>query len=341
MKNKLDSVESTATVASTGAILLGSVYSVDGYYPGRLVRIVTHIHQDHIIGLRESIKESAFLIATPLTIELLEAMGYRIPDSKKLPLNYGQESSILGERVKLLKSNHIPGSAQVQVELPNGMLVGYTGDFKLPSTPIMKDLDILVIDATYGSPSQSRPWQNEVEDLLVDIVKDALAKGPVVIYGYHGKLQEVMLLLRSRGIDAPFVLPLKIYKMTRVLVKHGYAIDNYYLENTREAYEIMRDSWYIYFKHAMSKPRLSIEPTTKSIRIILTGRELTTPFRQIDPKTYIVSYSSHADFNQLLEYVREAKPKLLVVDGFRGGAAASDFAAIVTRKYNIKAIVKP
>ncbi len=329
-------------VASTGAILLGSVYSVDGYYPDRIVRIVTHIHYDHLIGLERSIRESALIAGTPLTLALLEVMGYKIPASKKLPLDYNKRISVAGEELELIRSNHIPGSAQVLVELPDGTRLGYTSDFKLPSTPIMKDLDVLVVDATYGHPEWVRPWQEEIEQLLVDIVLDALSRAPVAVYGYHGKLQEVMILLRAHKVDAPFILPPKIYRMTRILQEYGYPITDCYLEGTPEAGEIMRTGWYIYFQH-ISKLRTStpVAGARRPIRIILTGWELREPYRMKDSNTYIVSYSGHADYNQLIRYIQEAKPKLLIVDGYRGGEAAEAFAQSVRRRLGIPTIVQP
>ena len=336
MLEQLKKLLRLANISDKGAILLGENFAVDGPAQ-RLVRVVTHIHADHIIGLENSIRYSAFILATPITHDLLKAMGYRIPPSKELRLEVGSKIRIGDEMLVFRKANHIPGSVQVEVEI-NEYCVGYTSDFKLPGTHIMKDLDVLVIDATYGYKEWNRPWQEEIEELLVDIVVDGLVRGPVHIFGYHGKLQEVMILLRERGLDVPFIAPKRVYDMARVLIGYGYNLDPILLENTREANEVVKDNWYVFFEHTSRSTRIKCRNCT---RILLTGWEFREPFRKIDGNTWIVSFSDHADFRQLVEYVKEAHPKLLVVDRFRGGNAASYFAEYVRRKLGIPAIALP
>ncbi len=325
-----------ARVTRQGAILLGDNTSIDGHEPGRSTRVVTHIHSDHVTGLRKSIKECSMVVATPITHEMLRVLGYRVPEPKKLPLEYGVTVSIDGEKLTLLRSNHIPGTAQVLVETEDGDRLLYTSDFKLPGTPIVRDADAIVVDATYGRADWMRPWQEEVEDLLADIVRDALALGSVGVFGYHGKLQEVMLVLRSRGIDAPFVAPRRVYQLTMVLKRHGYPIGDILLQGTREAQEVMRDGWYIYFGHILSRNKAPCRT-----RLILSGWEFREPFRRLGPGEWLIAFSDHADFRQLVSYIDEARPKLVIVDGFRGGSAALEFAKYVRRRLGIAAITSP
>jgi len=336
MLEQLKKLLRLANISDKGAILLGESFAIDGPAQ-RFVRVVTHIHADHIIGLENSIRYSAFILATPITHDLLKAMGYRIPPSKELRLEIGSKIRIGDEILVFHKANHIPGSVQVEIEI-DGYNVGYTGDFKLPGTYIMRGLDVLVIDATYGYKEWSRPWQEEIEELLVDIVIDALVRGPVHIFGYHGKLQEVMILLRERGLDVPFIAPKRVYDMARVLISYGYNLDPILLENTYEANEAMKGNWYVFFEHMSKSSRMKCRNCT---RIILTGWEFKEPFRKVRGDTWIVSFSDHADFRQLVEYVEEAHPKLLIVDKFRGGSAASYFADYVRRKLGIPALALP
>jgi len=325
-----------ARVTARGAVLLGETSTIDGHEQGRTIRVVTHIHSDHVLDLRRSIRECGMVVATPITHEMLRVLGYRIPPFKSVPVEYGNTLNIDGEKLTLLRSNHIPGTAQVLVETAEGDRLLYTSDFKLPGTPIVRDADVVVVDATYGYTEWMRPWQEEVEGLLVDIVKDALALGPVGIFGYHGKLQEVMLILRSYGIDAPFIAPRRVYQLTMVLKKHGYAIGDILLHGTREAREAMRDGWYIYFAHMRAKNHAPCKT-----KLILSGWEFREPFRRIGAGEWLVAFSDHADFRQLVNYIDEARPKLVIVDGYRGGRAAVEFAKYVRRRLGIPAITSP
>nr|MEB3816742.1 MBL fold metallo-hydrolase [Desulfurococcales archaeon] len=192
-----------ASVTRRGAILLGSLVEADGF-AGRLLRVVTHAHEDHTIGLSSSIRRALFVIATPTTYRFLEVLGKHVPDHKRLELPYSKPVEVEDESITLLRARHIAGSAQVMVE-GRDYRVGYTGDFKMPGTSPMMDLDVLVLDATYGSPMSQRRWSEwDALAALLSLVERGLREGTVYIYGFNGKLQEVMVELRLRGIEEPF-----------------------------------------------------------------------------------------------------------------------------------------
>jgi len=305
-----------ASVAKSGAILLGENFTVDGHYP-RLVRVVTHIHSDHIMGLERSVRECSLIVGTDYTMELLDIMGYRVPSEKALPLGYWKTVDILGERLTLIPSRHIVGSSQVLVE---GLdyRVGYTSDFKMPGTPPMGGLDVLVIDATYGSPHLQRGWSDwEAMAMLIALIEESLKKGTVVVFGYNGKIQEVMAELRIRGVKEVFVSDPTTIRMAKVAERFY----NVSLEPLRMTYE--EGEPVIVFKHTTDFKSWRGQGT----RILLTGWELRAPVVRVDENTYKVGFSDHATFKEVIEYVREAKPKAVIVDSTRGAHAS------ITAKY--------
>ncbi len=316
-KLNLRSLLRYAGVSERGAVLLGSTLAVDGPH-GRPLRAVSHIHSDHLVGLRESARRAELIVATPATLEMLVELGYRIPLHKRRPLKYGEPLEYMDDTVTLHRARHIVGAAQTLVETGDGVRVAYTGDFKLPGTPILRDLDVLVIEATYGRPEWVRPFKDKVEELLGDLVLEALSKGPVYVYGYHGKLQEAMEILRRHGVDAPFIAPSRIYRVTRIAVKHGLEVGEL-LENTwSEAADAMRSAWYVCFDH-MHRSKLRYQRL--GTHIILSGWEFQEPLKRIDSHTWLVALSDHADFEDLMSYVEEAKPRLVLTDAYRDGAA--------------------
>ncbi|HID40838.1 MAG TPA: hypothetical protein EYP33_01640 [Pyrodictium sp.] len=334
---------STVGVLETGAIVLGTNIIADGHAVGFSVRVVTHIHQDHIVGLSRSIRELGLIAGTPLTLDLLEVSGYKIPPSKRLVLPYDVSVSVDGDVLTLKQANHVPGAAEVVVELANGTRVGYTGDFKLPGTDVLYELDVLVIDATYGVEEWVRPWQEEIDLLLADAVQEGLMYGPVYIYGYYGKIEEIMLLLRRHGVDAPFLVNQRVGKSVSVLERHGYRVGDVVVDGTREAREVKRSGWYIGFRHYSSWRRRRVLPSNglRPVHILLTGWEFREPLRRVSPREWIVSFSDHADFRQLVSYVEEARPRMLIVDGYRGGRAAAYFASYVSKRLGIPATAMP
>ena len=67
------------------------------------------------------------------------------------------------------------GAAQVLVEDAGGIRIVWTGDFRLDGTPVV-DCDVLVVEATYGSPSCRRNFDVDVRELLVSMIEKRLAR---------------------------------------------------------------------------------------------------------------------------------------------------------------------
>jgi len=330
-------------VHSSGAVLIGKMLEVDGFY-GRPVRLVTHFHSDHTKGLSESFEMARTIIGTPATIEALAALGRKPPPSKVVQLGYNSPLNIGGERVSLVYSKHVHGSAQVLVETEDGVREGYTSDFKFPGTTIMKDLDVLVLDATYGSPEMVRWFKHEIEDILADLVSSLLSQDrPVTVYAYYGKMQEIMEILRKRGVSAPFVMPRKAFELTEVLVRHGMRITDFFDESTEEAKEVLSSRWYVRFLHFNSPKYRSESP--RSYEVYATGWLFDKPVRALgyEGLKYVVGFSDHADFEDTLYYVEEARPKALVIDSTRTSYhVALKFRKEIAKRFaNVKVSISP
>ncbi|MDP8003366.1 MAG: MBL fold metallo-hydrolase, partial [Caldisphaera sp.] len=241
-----------AKIAENGAILLGNNVVADGYY-NRPIRVVTHAHEDHLKGLRKNIKESIFIVATPVTHEFLKILNYNIPEDKVIKLDYNKPIDFDGERITLKKSRHIAGSAQVIVETNNGTS-GYTGDFKIPGTEPLRDLDVLVLDATYGNLKYQRGWADwDALAALISLINKYSHEKPIWVYGYNGKLQEIMVELRVRGIKNKFLTDQKTLKMSKV-ASEFYNVDlgDISLYNKNEIY-----NGTIIFMHSLKRQQFN------------------------------------------------------------------------------------
>ena len=323
-----------ATVARNGAVLLGDNVEVDGYY-GRLVRVVTHAHSDHIIGLSKSLRRALFIIATPVTFRMLEVLGSRVPREQRIPLDYGRGFMFEDEIVRLARARHIAGSAQVLVE-SRRCRVGYTGDFKMPGTEPLEDLDVLVLDATYGDPVRQRRWSDrDALEALVDLVERSAGSGPVWIYGYNGKLQEIMVELRRSGVSLPYYADPKTIRLAEI------ASEFYNVElgsiGVFSGVSPPPDEEAIVFVHASRRRRLSRMPGT---HILLTGWEMRGIVVRVGPRMFNVSFSDHATLQEILEYLYTAKPRIVVVDAYRGSSAEAT-ARYIERVTGIRALAMP
>ncbi|MFN3268285.1 MAG: hypothetical protein ACK416_03380, partial [Zestosphaera sp.] len=254
-----------------------------------------------------------------------------------VPLNYDQPYEVGGLKVVFKKAVHIPGTAQVLVEYEDNTTVGYTSDFKKVGrgTDVIQP-DILIMDAVYGHPSCVREFDEFIETILADLVDELLSKGPVHLYAYYGKVQEVMQILRERGVIAPFVLSHKQYSLSRIAEKYGMRFGEYFHINSREGADVIRSGWYVYLTHSASYPRL--KENSKVSHVTLSGWEFTKPYKQIRSNSYLVAFSDHSDFRGLVEYVERSRPKLLVVNNARSFQGRV-FADYVANKLNIKTAV--
>ncbi len=356
-------LDDAVNITNTGAILLGKSIEIDGF-AGREIRVITHFHSDHLLGLNRSKRKAKALVATEPTFKALEVLGFRIPDEKKIFMKYNRSLLLGDERITLIKTRHIFGSSQVHVEISsdkNTYLLGYTSDFKFPGTRIMRDLDILVIDATYGSPYMVRDFQDidDIELAFVDVVLEAIQENhPIRILAYYGKMQEAMQILRKNGIQIPFIMNQRAYMLTKVAVRYGMRINDFHNLDCSQHYhitsevekhpdecdeieEILRSKEYILFQHMNSR----VPSTNNYIDIVLTGWQFDRAIKKINSysrKKVIVALSDHADFKDTLRYVKEARPKQLVVDAKRAGeSVAQVFAEYVESRLGIKSRVLP
>lgn len=320
----------SVAVTEKGAILLGRSFAVDGP-ADRLVRVVTHAHSDHTKGLGYSVRRSLFVAATPITHRFLEILGDGVPPGKRLELPYDKPVDFDGETLILRPSRHIAGSAQVLVETREGSY-GYTGDFKMPGTPPMKGLDVLVIDATYGSPQLERRWGEwDTISALVEIIEREKVRGPVWIYGFNGKLQEIIVELRRRGVEDDIFTDAQTLALARVA-------SEFYGEPLRNVRLLSGDTeWGIVLVHYSKFTDYRRRPGT---HVVLTGWELTAPARRVSDNVYRVSFSDHATFSEIISYVTEARPGRVVVDSTRSSSAHLT-AKYIERRLGIPAVPMP
>ncbi|MEM2394061.1 MAG: MBL fold metallo-hydrolase [Candidatus Bathyarchaeia archaeon] len=326
-----------ASITPKGAVLLGKHVSCDAFEESTPLRVVTHAHADHMIGLKQSLASCEKVLMTSATKDLIDVMmGHLfLMGGHVETLEYGKAVRYTDESITLLPADHILGAAQVLVEDAEGARIAYTGDFRVEKTPIL-DVDVLVIEATYGSPSCRRPFE-DLKSLLVSLVQDGLKRGPVYIFSYHGKLQEAMQILRGADVTAPFVVPQKVFQVSKVCEKHGMRLGRLIRLEEKEGHELLEKGGpCVAFFHMSSRGKFS----QRGLRIYLSGWEFNSPCRRLAENEYVLALSDHSDFDGLMEYVGLAKPKLVITDNFRVGYAEV-LAVEIRKRFNIPALPLP
>jgi len=328
-----------AGVTSKGAILLGKYVACDGHDEARPVRVVTHAHADHTIALNKSLQQCEVVLMTPATKDLLSILKGELflMRGNVKTLDYEKPFEYKDEQVAFFFADHILGSAQVLVEDAESTRILYTSDFRMPKTPVI-ECDILVMEATYGCSNCVRPFREKIEDIIVEVVDKGLREGPVYIFGYYGKLQEVMEILWSRGVKVPYIVPERVFQVCKIYEKYGRRIGRFWHSKSNYAKKLIENNeQFVGFCHIASRRRFA---NVKNFKILVSGWEFAEPCRQIGEKEYVIALSDHSDFEELIDYVRRCRPKLVITDNYRIGYAKV-LAKEIKRRLRIRAVAMP
>jgi putative mRNA 3-end processing factor len=327
-----------ASVTQRGAVLLGKSVTCDAYHENRPLRVVTHAHADHTSGLRWSLRECQKVLMTEATRDLIDVLegpfGTKMQNVETL--RYGKPLKFDGESITLFEAQHILGAAQVLLESTEGERIVWTGDFRLEGTPVL-ECDTLVVESTYGSPSCRRNFGVDVRKLFVEMVEERLKDGVVYVFGYHGKLQELMALLHEADVHVPFVMPERVHEVSKVCERHGLKLGALTCSTGKDGKQLLdEDLPCVAFYHMNSRGNVGLS----NQRICVSGWEFRKACRRIGEKEHILALSDHSDFNGLIEYVRQAKPKHVIAENHAGGHGEV-LAKEIKRQLGINAVAMP
>ncbi len=224
--------------------------------------IITHAHLDHCgmvpflykYGYRGPVYMTAptLNLATLLQLDYLEVAEregklrpYRERDVKEaiihtIPLNYGEVTDIAPDvRLTLHNAGHILGSAIIHLHIGDGQYnLAYTGDFKFgrtrllePATFTFPRLETLIVESTYGHPTDKMPPRQEVEKRFASVVKRTIERGGKVLIPVLavGRAQEIMLVIedlvsKGRIPRIPVYLEGMIAQATAIHTTHPEAL---------------------------------------------------------------------------------------------------------------------
>jgi len=291
-----------------------------GRAPG--TAFITHGHSDHV-----AIGKGTKYLFSHATKDIIEAKSGALEGSSAL--RFGEKIKIADATASLHNSGHILGSAQVLVE--NGQRVAVTSDFKLQDSIIQRGAeilpcDILVIESTFGLPCYDFAPREQVYEEIGKWVKEKSRSGFVVLAGYAlGKAQELTAIVNKYAGIAPLVHE-SIARNNRVYEQHGAKLGGFIeLQNN------LNDSSVLIMPPSLVNHNVQQVLEFSLRKKIFSGFATGWTFKSSYDK--IFQLSDHADFGQLMRYVQEAKPKLvLTTHGFD-----KEFASYVQRRLGIPA----
>lgn len=330
-----------ATVREDGCILLGSNVCCDGCDPSRPIRVQTHVHYDHLKDFDRSKGFQSKIVLSKGTYDLLAAefnadILYRRRQFIVLPSN-GTYYDVEGVQIALFPSSHMLGSVMPVIRTAENISVMYAADFSYPTVHQLPNVDVLVVDATYGNPSLQRNYQEEeVVKRFEEIFDEQWRKGSVIITAYRGRLQFAIQLLAAR-VNAPFLVGKKTEKTIGVFMNHlGFDADVRRI-GSAEAREVLRSGQrhVAFLEPHERKEHLGLEGTRIVLSAFMVPRE--DPVLVRADGSIRIALTDHADFIGTISLIREVNPKLVIADSSRGGDADA-LAEYVKRELGIEAI---
>ncbi len=272
---------------------------------------VSHAHSDHVAAHRE-------VILSAPTSRLMQA---RLP-GKRLEhvLAFGETRAFGNYEIRLLPAGHIFGSAMACI-MAGGETLLYSGDFKLRpglSAECCEPCraDILIMETTFGRPQYRFPPTPEVLKSIVRFCQESLDNDETpVLLGYSlGKSQELLCGLADAGFDLS--LHGTAYKLTQIYEQLGQKFPKY------ERYEAGKTKGKVLVCPPSVVGSAMLRNLGRSRTAVLTGWAADPNCRYRYGVDAAFPLSDHADFPDLLEFVKRVEPKIIyTVHGF-----AAEFA---------------
>ena len=233
-----------------------------------------------------------------------------------IPLGRGMPRELNdGSKLTLLSSGHLLGSCQVALELSSGIRCGYSGDFAWPLDRVMQ-VDELVVDSTYGSPTSVRRYtQAEAESCLLEVICQALRRGSVHVKAYRGTIERVLQVVAG-SVGVPVLASARLIAEVDVYRDHGFGAEELVALDSDAGRALLKERSYIrlYSKGDSFGSEL-IEGTSITCSPYMVNTD--HPLLRFSERAYRVALSNHADFEGTLAYVEATGAQRVVTDNTR------------------------
>lgn len=267
----------------------------------RPLAVVSHAHSDHM-GRHERV------FSSPATAALMHNRGATRTLYHHLEYEAPHELPC-GARLSLHAAGHVLGSSQVLMER-QGVRLLYSGDFKLRAglsceATQVPHADIAIMETTFGLPRYAFP---ESADVLRDIqswCREMLNQGrtPVVFCYSLGKGQEVLAGLQ--GVEFPIYLQAAHFRQAEIYRQFGIAFPDYRLYEPGQeldgvllcASNCRRSAWFGELRGIATA--------------YVSGWALDSGARYRFGTDEAFPLSDHADYEDLMEYVRLSGARLI------------------------------
>ncbi|KAM6456831.1 5' exonuclease Apollo isoform 1-T1 [Liasis olivaceus] len=263
---------------------------------------LSHMHSDHTVGLSSTWNQPVY--CSPVSGQILH-LRLKVAKQWIRPLEVGDSHVValdeMGREtmtVTLIDANHCPGSVMFLFEGYFGVIL-YTGDFRytpnMQQEPVLKNsklINFLYLDNTNCHPEVVLPSRQQATEQIKRLIRshpDHQVKIGIYSLGKESLLVELAQEFHTWIVVSPQKLELmQLLEMEDVFTSEEgagwiHAVD--FSEICKETIT----NW------NRSHPTIAILPTSRPVKIK-------------HPNIYVVPYSDHSSFQELLEFVAWLKP---------------------------------
>jgi len=263
---------------------------------------VTHAHSDHTYGFSTGAKK----YSTKETLQIYQALRDREVKNNHT-VKVGETIRIKEAEISVLNAGHMLGSCQYEVVGPEFTAI-YTGDINCVDTLTtqaaeVRSCDYLIMEATYGHPAYVFPRRSTMYADIVSWTMSEIKDGKIPTFQVYssGKPQEVIRLFNVYT-KIPVVCSPTIARASRVHTENGVRLE-YVDSSAPDGRRMLKTGACVYVTtNSDHAPR-------NASRAVATGWAIRQAFRKFTS----FPLSSHADHDQLVEYVRKVNPKKVYV----------------------------
>ena len=256
---------------------------------------ISHAHSDHL-PKRFNKNATDQVISTEITLRCAESRLKRKLRTTQHP------------DVRMHNAGHIPGSCMFEIDMA-GEKVLYTGDFCPRDRPGMEGAkpvktDVLIIDSTYGQSGYVFPPTSGIVKLIQDWVEDNLSMGySVALFAYPlGKSQELVHILSE---FEPY-LHSSVLQMTEIIKDCG--IDYHF-----RSYDDRGEGPCVMVCPTNAKSSIHMDHCHhgRLRTAAVSGWAMDRSYRYQMGVDEAFVFSDHADFHDLLSFVKACEPKIV------------------------------
>jgi hypothetical protein len=257
------------------------------------------------------------VITTEGTLDVFRARGGRVKWQTTIA-EYNETMFHESAMITPIDAGHVLGSAMFLIEFNDGMRLLYTGDFNNVDSVVHKaasavDADVLVTEATYGTPEWEFPERAQTHSRIIAKAEEELSAGRIPRFKAYslGKAQEAIALLQDNGFTV-MTGNGTIDAVSRAYTKHGNEL-NFVPTNKSTVRRLTTEDVVIvssspgHMRRRLVKLLGSLitrDLESKTVDYDLSGWTLTDQGRKGFP------LSAHADFPGLLQFAKNVDPKI-------------------------------